>query len=94
MPLFWLKRSTMPSLSRRLATFFGGSSRSNSSTTPMRIRSLMRTSTGRVQQVAWQSRHRSLVYLAQVSRRSTSASATSIFFMAVFAVELWKGAQS
>src|SRR5690606_27533293 len=70
-----------PSFCRRLAMFFGGSPRSNSSTTPRRIRSAMRTSTGMVQQVDMQLLHMSLLYLLQVSRRSISAAAISCGFI-------------
>ncbi|KFC49322.1 hypothetical protein GY12_09265 [Micrococcus luteus] len=55
--------------------FFGGSLRSNSSTSSRRIRSFRRTSTGSVQQLDMQLWHMSAVYLAQVSRRSISAAA-------------------
>src|SRR3990167_4983433 len=88
-PDFWLKRSTIPSFCRRLAIFFGGSPRSKSSTTPMRIRSPMRTSTGSVQQLDMQLWHMSLVYLAQVSRRSSSAAAIRLFFMGLRARNGW-----
>src|SRR5690606_26123258 len=80
MPCFWLKCSTMPALLSRLAMLRSGSSRSKGSTTSRRIRSSMRTSTGKVQQVARQARHRPLLQRAQVSRRAGSAEAISLFF--------------
>lgn len=60
--------------------FFGGS-RSNSSTMPIRIRSLILTSTGSVQQLDMQEPHIGAEYLAQVSSRSILAVAIRFGFI-------------
>ena len=77
----WLKCSITPSFPVAWRFCLAGSSRSNSSTSRMRIRSSMRTSTGSVQQVALHSPHRPSRYFTQVSRRSGSAAASGIFFI-------------
>ncbi|MCY1376592.1 hypothetical protein D9M69_640990 [compost metagenome] len=74
--------------------FFGGSPSSNSSTTPMRIRSLILTSTGRVQQLDMHEPHIGAEYLAQVSRRSISAAAIRFGFIIVCYQRVHQGARS
>src|SRR5689334_23832436 len=74
--------------------FFGGSPRSNSSTIPMRIRSLILTSTGSVQQLDMHEPHIGAEYLAQVSRRSISAAAIRLGFIIGCYQRVHQGARS
>lgn len=63
-------------------------------TTPIRIRSLIFTSTGSVQQVEIQAPHIGAEYFCQVSRRSTSAAAIKELFIVRSSGKMDQGARS